>query len=108
MPCIRQKTKAEFPTCHGHAPVSVKHLNPPNHLTIRSIPPTQQVVLHHTMIVADGMDASSMGGGGGSDMEPGGSSSGGGPGSGSSTEADDYATSLSLFLFWIGTKVRGR
>eukprot|EP00198_Chlamydomonas_reinhardtii_P008243 XP_001697580.1 predicted protein [Chlamydomonas reinhardtii] len=62
------------------------------------------VVLHHTMIVADGMDASSMGGGGGSDMEPGGSSSGGGPGSGSSTEADDYATSLSLFLFWIGTK----
>ncbi|KAG2429627.1 hypothetical protein HXX76_010858 [Chlamydomonas incerta] len=66
------------------------------------------VVLHHTMIVADGMDASSMAGGSGgsgSDMGPGGSSSvPGGPGSESSAEADDYATSLSLFLFWIGTK----
>ncbi|KAG2429666.1 hypothetical protein HYH02_014004 [Chlamydomonas schloesseri] len=66
------------------------------------------VVLHHTMIVADGMDASSMAGGSssgsGTDMGPGGGgSSSGGPG-GSSTEADDYATSLSLFLFWIGTK----
>ncbi|GLC44242.1 hypothetical protein PLESTM_001572100 [Pleodorina starrii] len=45
------------------------------------------VVLHHTMIVADGIDSTGSGG----------SSSDG-------TETDDYATSLTLFLFWIGTK----
>ncbi|GIL87377.1 hypothetical protein Vretimale_1694 [Volvox reticuliferus] len=40
------------------------------------------VVLHHTMIVADGMDGSTASG----------------------DESEDYATSLTLFLFWIGTK----
>ncbi|GIL44141.1 hypothetical protein Vafri_1670 [Volvox africanus] len=40
------------------------------------------VVLHHTMIVADGMDGSTA----------------------SDDESEDYATSLTLFLFWIGTK----
>lgn len=54
------------------------------------------VVLHHTMTVADTMDAP--GGSGGS------SSSGGGGGGVAPTDSDEYATSLSLFLFWIGTK----
>ncbi|EFJ44345.1 hypothetical protein VOLCADRAFT_106491 [Volvox carteri f. nagariensis] len=43
------------------------------------------VVLHHTMIVADGMDGT-------------------GPSQSSGDDTDDYATSLTLFLFWIGTK----
>lgn len=51
---------------------------------------TLQVVLHHTMIVADGMDDTSST----SDMSP-----------SAGAEPDDYATSLTLFLFWIGTKV---
>ncbi|KXZ45089.1 hypothetical protein GPECTOR_58g537 [Gonium pectorale] len=47
------------------------------------------VVLHHTMIVADGIDDTG---------------SGSPPSSAGSTDADDYAASLTLFLFWIGTK----
>lgn len=59
------------------------------------------VVLHHTMLVADGMDVDG-GDSGPGGMSPSGASpsSGGGEGPG----ADDYATSLTLLLFWIGTK----
>ncbi len=63
-------------------------------LFVCPLPP--QVVLHHTMTVADTMDAQ---GGGGS------SSGSGGGGGAVPTDSDEYATSLSLFLFWIGTKV---
>jgi hypothetical protein len=49
------------------------------------------VVLHHTMLVADGMDASDP------SAPAGGSSS-------STTNTDDYAAGLTMFLFWIITK----
>ncbi|PNH10853.1 hypothetical protein TSOC_002326 [Tetrabaena socialis] len=51
------------------------------------------VVLHHTMIVADGMD-----GPGDMDAPPASTV----PTTGE--DEDDYAASLTLFLFWIGTK----
>ena len=49
------------------------------------------VVLHHTMLVADGMDVADQDG------------PAGGPSSGASG-SDDYAAGLTMFLFWIGTK----
>ncbi|GFR40376.1 hypothetical protein Agub_g925 [Astrephomene gubernaculifera] len=51
------------------------------------------VVLHHTMLVADGMDDT-----GDASVSPSPSPSSG------STDGDSYASSLTLFLFWIGTK----
>lgn len=52
------------------------------------------VVLHHTMLVADGMDVA----------DEGSPASGGGGGSSSGAGTDDYAAGLTMFLFWIGTK----
>ncbi|KAG2488498.1 hypothetical protein HYH03_013001 [Edaphochlamys debaryana] len=62
------------------------------------------IVLHHTMIVTDGYDTSTSTSPGSSPATGPGSGPGGSSMGGSGDDVDDYATSLTLFLFWIGTK----
>eukprot|EP00197_Chlamydomonas_leiostraca_P011225 CAMPEP_0202862386 /NCGR_PEP_ID=MMETSP1391-20130828/3452_1 /ASSEMBLY_ACC=CAM_ASM_000867 /TAXON_ID=1034604 /ORGANISM="Chlamydomonas leiostraca, Strain SAG 11-49" /LENGTH=301 /DNA_ID=CAMNT_0049541921 /DNA_START=148 /DNA_END=1050 /DNA_ORIENTATION=- len=56
------------------------------------------VVLHHTLLVADSMDPDAAPGGGHDDPAP------YSPSGGATGTPDEYAASLTFFLFWVATK----